>query len=42
VRLADGTVLGIVEHKDASEVQRSIREVYTGIMAAPTARSSAG
>jgi bifunctional UDP-N-acetylglucosamine pyrophosphorylase / glucosamine-1-phosphate N-acetyltransferase len=32
-----GQVHGIVEHKDASVTQRSIREVYTGIMAAPTA-----
>ena len=32
-----GAVRGIVEHKDASEAQRAIREVYTGIMAAPTA-----
>jgi bifunctional UDP-N-acetylglucosamine pyrophosphorylase/glucosamine-1-phosphate N-acetyltransferase len=32
-----GQVLGIVEHKDASESQRAIREIYTGIMAAPTA-----
>ena len=30
-------VLGIVEHKDASDAQRTIREVYTGMMAAPTA-----
>ncbi|HEX6723134.1 MAG TPA: bifunctional UDP-N-acetylglucosamine diphosphorylase/glucosamine-1-phosphate N-acetyltransferase GlmU [Burkholderiaceae bacterium] len=30
-------VRGIVEHKDASDAQRTIREVYTGIMAAPTA-----
>jgi bifunctional UDP-N-acetylglucosamine pyrophosphorylase/glucosamine-1-phosphate N-acetyltransferase len=30
-------VRGIVEHRDASESQRAIREVYTGIMAAPTA-----
>ena len=30
-------VRGIVEHKDAGEDQRAIREVYTGIMAAPTA-----
>ncbi len=37
VRLADGTVRAIVEHKDAGEVQRGIREVYTGIMAAPAA-----
>ena len=37
VRAADGTVQAIVEHKDASEAQRAIREVYTGMMAAPTA-----
>ena len=37
VRGADGGVLGIVEHKDASPAQREIREVYTGMMAAPTA-----
>lgn len=30
-------VRGIVEHKDASEAQRGIREVYTGFMALPTA-----
>jgi bifunctional UDP-N-acetylglucosamine pyrophosphorylase / glucosamine-1-phosphate N-acetyltransferase len=30
-------VRGIVEHKDASDAQRAIREVYTGIMAAPSA-----
>jgi len=30
-------VLGIVEHKDASASQRAIREVYTGMMAVPTA-----
>jgi len=30
-------VRAIVEHKDASPAQRQIREVYTGIMAAPTA-----
>ncbi|WP_119965241.1 bifunctional UDP-N-acetylglucosamine diphosphorylase/glucosamine-1-phosphate N-acetyltransferase GlmU [Simplicispira lacusdiani] len=35
VRGADGAVRGIVEHKDASEAQRSIREVYSGIMAVP-------
>jgi len=34
---ADGAVLGIVEHKDASAAQRAIREGYTGMMAAPTA-----
>ena len=33
----DGALLGIVEHKDASDEQRQIDEVYTGIMAAPTA-----
>ncbi len=32
-----GHVLGIVEHKDATPRQREIREVYTGMMAAPTA-----
>jgi bifunctional UDP-N-acetylglucosamine pyrophosphorylase/glucosamine-1-phosphate N-acetyltransferase len=30
-------VHAIVEHKDATPEQRTIREVYTGIMAAPTA-----
>jgi bifunctional UDP-N-acetylglucosamine pyrophosphorylase/glucosamine-1-phosphate N-acetyltransferase len=30
-------VRGIVEHKDATPAQREIREVYTGMMAAPTA-----
>jgi len=36
--LRDGErVLGIVEHKDASPLQRAIGEVYTGMMAAPTA-----
>jgi bifunctional UDP-N-acetylglucosamine pyrophosphorylase/glucosamine-1-phosphate N-acetyltransferase len=39
VRDASGQkVLAIVEHKDASEGQRAIKEVYTGMMAAPTAR----
>ena len=33
----NGGVQAIVEHKDASPAQRAIREVYTGIMAAPTA-----
>src|SRR3989344_897020 len=38
VRDASGQqVLAIVEHKDASAEQRAIREVYTGMMAAPTA-----
>ncbi len=31
-------VQAIVEHKDASEAQRAIREVYSGIMALPAAR----
>ena len=31
-------VRAIVEHKDASEAQRAIREVYTGFMAVPAAR----
>ena len=33
----EGAVLAIVEHKDATPAQREIREIYTGIMAAPTA-----
>ncbi len=37
LRDAAGGVRGIVEHKDASAAQRSIREIYTGMMAAPTA-----
>ncbi len=40
VRAAKGEgaqVQAIVEHKDASAAQRQINEVYTGIMAAPTA-----
>ena len=36
VRDARGGVLGIVEHKDATPEQRAIREIYTGMMAAPT------
>ena len=31
------TVQAIVEHKDASEAQRQIKEIYSGIMAVPTA-----
>ncbi|MDE2401963.1 MAG: bifunctional UDP-N-acetylglucosamine diphosphorylase/glucosamine-1-phosphate N-acetyltransferase GlmU [Burkholderiales bacterium] len=39
VRDASGQqVLAIVEHKDASQAQRALREVYTGVMAAPTGR----
>ncbi len=38
VRNAAGdAVLAIVEHKDATPAQRSIRECYSGIMAVPTA-----
>ncbi len=33
-----GRVHGIVEHKDANPGERQIREVYTGVMAAPTAQ----
>lgn len=36
VRAADGAVQAIVEHKDATEAQRTIREIYSGIMAVPT------
>src|SRR5690606_23849412 len=38
VRDAVGRVQRIVEHKDASEVERAIREINTGILAAPVAR----
>ena len=38
VRNAAGEVLRIVEHKDASEAERAIGEVNTGILAAPTAQ----
>ena len=31
-------VQAIVEHKDATEAQRAIREIYSGIMAVPAAR----
>ncbi len=37
LRDGQGRVQGIVEHKDASPEQRRIDEVYTGILAAPTA-----
>ncbi|MEN9544199.1 MAG: hypothetical protein RLZZ598_1032, partial [Pseudomonadota bacterium] len=36
-RADPGRVLRIVEHKDASAEERHLREVYTGVMAAPTA-----
>ncbi len=32
---AQGAVQAIVEHKDASDAQRALREVYSGIMAVP-------
>ncbi|MDZ4129440.1 MAG: bifunctional UDP-N-acetylglucosamine diphosphorylase/glucosamine-1-phosphate N-acetyltransferase GlmU, partial [Hydrogenophaga sp.] len=35
-RSADASVQAIVEHKDASEAQRAITEIYSGIMAVPT------
>ena len=34
----DGAVRAIVEHKDASEAQRAITEIYSGIMAVPAAQ----
>lgn len=37
VRDAQGRIVRIVEHKDASEAERAITEVNTGILAAPTA-----
>lgn len=38
IRNAAGEIERIVEHKDASEAERAIAEVNTGILAAPTAR----
>ena len=38
LRDAHGSVRAIVEHKDASDAERAIREVNTGIMAVPTSR----
>lgn len=35
VRGPQGEVLAIVEHKDATESQRQIKEIYSGIMAVP-------
>jgi bifunctional UDP-N-acetylglucosamine pyrophosphorylase / glucosamine-1-phosphate N-acetyltransferase len=40
VRAGDA-VTGIVEHKDASDAQRKINEVYSGIMAVPAQRLKA-
>ncbi|GLS16135.1 bifunctional UDP-N-acetylglucosamine diphosphorylase/glucosamine-1-phosphate N-acetyltransferase GlmU [Hydrogenophaga electricum] len=36
VRGTDGAVQAIVEQKDASEAQKAITEIYSGIMAVPT------
>ncbi len=41
VRDASGRVARIVEERDASEAERAIREINTGIIAAPFARLSA-
>lgn len=38
LREADGRVVGIVEENDASPAQREIREVNTGLLAAPALR----
>ena len=38
IRNGEGDVIAIVEHKDASDAQREIREINTGIMAMPAAR----
>lgn len=35
LRDADGAFMAVVEHKDASESERAVREVNTGILAAP-------
>ena len=37
VRSADGTVAAIVEHNEATPEQQAIREINSGVMAAPTA-----
>ena len=41
VRSPSGQVHAIVEHKDANDTQRAIREVYSGIMAVPAKRLKA-
>lgn len=41
VRAASGQVLRIVEHKDANETERALREINTGIMVLPTTRLTA-
>ena len=40
VRNADGDVVRIVEHKDASDLELGIREINTGILTAPRAHLS--
>jgi bifunctional UDP-N-acetylglucosamine pyrophosphorylase / glucosamine-1-phosphate N-acetyltransferase len=42
VRNAGGDVQAIVEHKDATEAQRRLTEIYSGIMAVPTRCCAAG
>ena len=37
VPLPQGEVMAIVEQKDATEAQRQITEIYSGIMAVPAA-----
>ncbi len=37
IRTSQGNVVAIVEHKDATEAQRAVKEVNTGIMAMPNA-----
>jgi bifunctional UDP-N-acetylglucosamine pyrophosphorylase/glucosamine-1-phosphate N-acetyltransferase len=41
VRGGDGAIAAIVEEKDASAEERALREIYTGVMAAPTRRLKA-
>jgi bifunctional UDP-N-acetylglucosamine pyrophosphorylase/glucosamine-1-phosphate N-acetyltransferase len=38
VRDQEGDIVRIVEHKDASDAERAIKEVNTGILAAPTGK----
>src|SRR5690606_19975344 len=38
IRGEDGSVQRTVEHKDANEAERAVKEVNTGILVAPTAR----
>ena len=40
LRTPDGDIRGIVEEKDASADERTLREINTGLMALPTARLS--